>query len=170
MRGSKYASARRPAIAPRRQGSSRGWHHRLRGHRYVPQAGVISGAVGDASECTQQTLCRRLRPGPEVVTVNVGPHEPRMTAPRGGCVETADHGNQEPSSRRFPCSVSSKEDRAQASLLPASLADYLDAPGSAVVPTAIGRPAHHSAMVLKLYIYVSTRARGVCSSAALPVR
>jgi hypothetical protein len=46
------------------------------------------------------------------------------------------------------------EDRAQASLLPASLADYLDAPGSAVVPAAAGRPAHHPAMVLKLYIYV----------------
>jgi hypothetical protein len=52
------------------------------------------------------------------------------------------------------------EGRAQAWLLPASLADYLDAPGSAVVPAAAGRPAHHPAMVLKLYIYVSTRARG----------
>jgi transposase len=80
------------------------------------------------------------------------------------------------------------EDRAQAWLLPASLAHYLDADNPArvieallrlwilvrlalrVVPAAAGRPAHHPAMVLKLYIYVSTRARGVCSSAALAVR
>jgi hypothetical protein len=62
-------------------------------------------------------------------------------------------------------------DRAQASLLPASLEDYVDADnpvrvieafvdaldldglGFAVIPAATGRPGYHPAMLLKLYIY-----------------
>src|SRR5687767_2455411 len=62
-------------------------------------------------------------------------------------------------------------DRAQASLLPASLEDYIDADnpvrvieafvdaldldalGFAVIPAATGRPGYHPAMLLKLYIY-----------------
>ena len=63
------------------------------------------------------------------------------------------------------------DDRTQASLLPASLEDYVDADnparvieafvealdlgalGFAVVPAATGRPSYHPAMLLKLYIY-----------------
>ena len=63
------------------------------------------------------------------------------------------------------------QDRTQASLLPASLEDYVDADnparvieafvealdlgalGFAVVPAATGRPSYHPAMLLKLYIY-----------------
>jgi transposase len=62
-------------------------------------------------------------------------------------------------------------DRAQASLLPASLEDYIDADnpvrvieafvdaldldalGFAVIPAATGRPGYHPSMLLKLYIY-----------------
>ena len=62
-------------------------------------------------------------------------------------------------------------DRTQASLLPASLEDYVDADnparvieafvesldlsalGFAVVPASTGRPSYHPAMLLKLYIY-----------------
>src|SRR5688572_29611563 len=62
-------------------------------------------------------------------------------------------------------------DRAQASLLPASLEDYVDADnpvrvieafvdaldldhlGFAVIPAATGRPGYHPAMLLKLYVY-----------------
>src|SRR5687768_10857981 len=62
-------------------------------------------------------------------------------------------------------------DRAQASLLPASLEDYIDADnpvrvieafvdaldldalGFAVIPSATGRPGYHPGMLLKLYIY-----------------
>ncbi len=63
------------------------------------------------------------------------------------------------------------EDRAQTSLLPASLEDYVDADnqariieafvealdlgalGFAIVPAATGRPSYHPATLLKLYIY-----------------
>src|SRR5215813_9262381 len=63
------------------------------------------------------------------------------------------------------------EDRAQASLLPASLEDYihidnpvrvieafvaaldLRALGFAVIPAATGRPGYHPAMLLKMYLY-----------------
>jgi transposase len=62
-------------------------------------------------------------------------------------------------------------DRAQASLLPASLQDYVDADnrvrvieafvdaldldhlGFAVIPASTGRPGYHPAMLLKLYVY-----------------
>jgi hypothetical protein len=62
-------------------------------------------------------------------------------------------------------------DRTQASLLPASLEDYIDADnpvrvieafvealdlvalGFAVIPASTGRPSYHPAMLLKLYIY-----------------
>ena len=63
------------------------------------------------------------------------------------------------------------QDRAQASILPASLEDYVDADNTArvieafvealdlsaldfaVQPAATGRPSYHPAMMLKLYIY-----------------
>ncbi len=63
------------------------------------------------------------------------------------------------------------QDRAQTSLLPASLEDYVDADnpariieafvealdlgalGFAIVPAATGRPSYHPATLLKLYIY-----------------
>jgi transposase len=87
-------------------------------------------------------------------------------------VKTPNHGSVGPSIEEvFMHRFVQGQDRAQASLLPASLEDYVDANnpariieafvealdlgalGFAIVPAATGRPSYHPATLLKLYIY-----------------